>query len=83
MDAESFKKGSARIALEVTPPFRKYVFIERSATRVADLQALRDEFPGKNVQIEHAELPPPGRAHLAILRIAALRGIHRKHFFGL
>ncbi len=30
-DTESFKKGSARIALEVEPSFQRFVFIERDA----------------------------------------------------
>ncbi|MBK8913274.1 MAG: three-Cys-motif partner protein TcmP [Phycisphaerales bacterium] len=37
-DTESYKKGSARIALEVRPPFHQYVFIERDAARVEELR---------------------------------------------
>jgi three-Cys-motif partner protein len=53
-DSESFKKGSARIALEVDPSFNRFIFIEREADRVKELEALRDEFPkkAKDVQIE-------------------------------
>lgn len=42
-DAEAYKKGSAQIALEVQPPFYRFVFIERDAGRVADLERLADE----------------------------------------
>ncbi|GIK17704.1 MAG: hypothetical protein BroJett003_26680 [Planctomycetota bacterium] len=54
-EAESFRKGSARIALEVGPSFHRFIFIERDAGRVAELEALRDEFPTKAVQIEQGD----------------------------
>ncbi len=54
-EAESFKKGSARIALEVEPSFHRFIFIERDAGRVSDLEALRAEFLAKNVQIEQRD----------------------------
>lgn len=37
--------GSARIALQVKPEFDRYIFIERSAARSAQLENLRAEFP--------------------------------------
>lgn len=37
--------GSARLALKTQPPFDRYVFIERSPSRCAALEALKDEFP--------------------------------------
>ena len=40
----SFHDGSARHALEVEPPFMKYIFIEKDATRYAELEELRKEF---------------------------------------
>jgi len=56
-EAESFKKGSARIALEVEPTFRRFIFIERDATRVSELETLRDQFPHKvnSVRIEQGD----------------------------
>lgn len=54
-EAVSFRKGSARIALEVGPSFRRFIFIERDATRVSELEALRAEFPNKDVQIEQSD----------------------------
>ncbi len=54
-EAESFKKGSARIALEVEPSFNRFIFVERDAGRVSELQALRAEFPGRAVQIEQGD----------------------------
>jgi three-Cys-motif partner protein len=56
-DAEALQKGSARIALEVEPSFDRYVFIEKRAKRVKELEALRREFPdkAKAIQIERAD----------------------------
>ena len=39
-----FQQGSARNALEVEPPFEKYVFIEKSANRYVELEELKKEF---------------------------------------
>ncbi len=40
----SFHDGSARNALEVKPPFMKYVFIEKNINRYAELLELKKEF---------------------------------------
>ena len=40
----SFHDGSARNALEVEPPFMKYVFIEKNINRYAELEELKNEF---------------------------------------
>lgn len=50
-EATAFRKGSARIALEVEPPFDEYMFIERSPRRVRELAALRDEFQSKGRRV--------------------------------
>lgn len=43
-EIEAYSKGSARIALELASPFNKYLFIEKSAERVIDLENLKTEF---------------------------------------
>ena len=40
----SFHDGSARNALEVEPPFMKYVFIEKNINRYTELEELKKEF---------------------------------------
>jgi three-Cys-motif partner protein len=40
----NFRQGSARYALEVQPPFEKYIFIEEDQDNYTELQKLRDEF---------------------------------------
>jgi three-Cys-motif partner protein len=56
-DAQAFLKGSARIALEVEPPFKRYLFIERKPRRAQELEKLKSEFPTKanDIVIESAE----------------------------
>lgn len=51
-EAEAFLKGSARVALEVSPPFKQYVFIEHNAERVRELHRLKQQFPGRAKAVE-------------------------------
>lgn len=51
-DAEALLKGSARIALEVDPSFDRFLFIERNARRVKELEKLRTEFAGRAAAID-------------------------------
>jgi len=44
-DSQGFLEGSARIALQVTPRFDRYIFIERDPQRFAELHELTGEFP--------------------------------------
>lgn len=43
-EVANFHDGSARNALEVEPPFMKYVFIEKNINRYAELEKLKKEF---------------------------------------
>lgn len=51
------QKGSSRIALEVEPGFDRYLFIEHSRKRVAELEKLKDLYPNRanGVQIERGD----------------------------
>ena len=44
-DSIEYRKGSAFVALETTPPFDEYVFVERSGARTRELTKLRSLFP--------------------------------------
>jgi three-Cys-motif partner protein len=44
-------KGSARVALEVEPPFARYVFIEKRRGRSSMLGRLKSEFPDRAIEI--------------------------------
>lgn len=48
---KEFRKGSVRRALEVMPPFDKYVFIERDAAKCQELRDISSEFPNRTVEI--------------------------------
>lgn len=43
-EAVEFLKGSPRVALDIENPFTRYVFIERNPERVAELNALKEEY---------------------------------------
>ena len=44
-EAEEFKKGSARVALEIKPPFHEYIFVEKDPSFARDLENLRENYP--------------------------------------
>lgn len=44
-ESQALLDGSARLALQIDPPFDRYVFIERNRDRGEALEALRDDFP--------------------------------------
>lgn len=48
---QAFLKGSARIALEVEPPFQEYIFIERDPLYASELERLRSEFLSRRPRI--------------------------------
>ena len=52
---EAVAKGSARLALEIEPPFHRYVLIERVTRRVSDLAALASDFPKRKIEIVNAD----------------------------
>lgn len=54
-DPQTLLDGSARIALQVEPPFTTYIFIEKDQKRIGELQKLKEEFPETDIRIEHAE----------------------------
>jgi three-Cys-motif partner protein len=51
-ETQRFLEGSARIALKVRPLFDKYVFIEKSPRRFAELSKLKEEFSALKDRIE-------------------------------
>ena len=50
-EEEEFRKGSARRALEVDPPFQHYVFIEKDREKCGELIALASEFSMRDIRI--------------------------------
>lgn len=50
-DIAEFRKGSARIALDINPGFKKFLFIEEKTERVRELEKLKSDYPAKADQI--------------------------------
>ena len=50
-EVQEFLDGSARIALQVEPRFRKYMLIEKDENRFAELQKLKAEFPSDDIDL--------------------------------
>ncbi len=48
-------KGSARLALEIEPPFHRYVLIERAVRRASELSALKAEYPSRTIEVINAD----------------------------
>lgn len=48
---EQYRKGSVKRALEVSPPFDKYVFIERSARKCRELREISKDFPSLRIEV--------------------------------
>lgn len=61
-EVTSFQKGSAQIALETSPPFDRYLFIERNPEYVAELRHLREQYPAIAQRIDIIQ----GEANLTI-----------------
>jgi three-Cys-motif partner protein len=72
-ESQDFLKGSTVTALEVDPPFKNYLFIERSAERCQDLEKLKERFPdrARSIQVLH------GNANERLLRWVLSRDWNR------
>jgi three-Cys-motif partner protein len=51
-EPQALLDGSARLALKTDPRFDRYIFIERSAERCAQLELLKEEFPDLAADIQ-------------------------------
>jgi three-Cys-motif partner protein len=51
-ESQAYREGSARIALQVTPGFDKYIFLEQQGQAVESLSTLRTDFPQHAQAIE-------------------------------
>jgi len=56
-DGDSYRKGSARIALEINPPFHRYLFLDTNPLYIQALKQTRSDFSqiAERIQIECAE----------------------------
>jgi three-Cys-motif partner protein len=57
-------RGSPLVALEITEPFDRYIFIERKPERIAELKALKEQWgDSRNIEIKEGD----ANAHLQAL----------------
>ena len=54
-DEQNFIDGSPRIAINLSPPFTQYHFIEQTDWRVEKLQKVHKEFPSHSIAIYHGD----------------------------
>lgn len=64
-ELDDMTKGSARVALEIDPPFNRYIFIEKRTSRASALEQLRSDYVGQNIEILNED------ANTAVQRICA------------
>jgi three-Cys-motif partner protein len=51
-----FLKGSPRVALDIANPFDAYVFVDRDLQRIAELNALKDEYQSRrNIAVKEGD----------------------------
>jgi len=73
-EADEFLKGSPRVALDIANPFSSYTFIERNPVRVAELNALAQEYGSKrNIIVKE------GDASVELLAIIGSKTDWRSH----
>jgi three-Cys-motif partner protein len=53
--AADFLEGSPVRALNVEPPFDRFVFVEKSEENVRSLSDLCGQFPGRNIEVVHGD----------------------------
>ena len=56
-DALGFMNGSARVALEIDPPFHRYVFIEKDPAFAGELENVRSDYLdlAERIEIKHGD----------------------------
>ena len=50
-ELDEITKGSARIALEIDPPFYRYIYVEKRQSRSRTLEDLKREFPDRRIEV--------------------------------
>ena len=66
-DTQEFLDSSVRIALQIEPPFKRYVFIEKDGSKASELNRLKADYPDLADRIE----PVTGDANTEIQRICS------------
>ena len=54
-ESKKFLQGSVQTALEVEPPFQKYVFIEKDAKSFQELTKIKQKYPRKEIDLVNTD----------------------------
>lgn len=69
------RRGSARIALDVSPPFSRYIFMDKKKRHCAALNELAKEYPGRSIDIVRGDANAAIQAELAAQRWVGKRAV--------
>lgn len=69
------RRGSARIALEVTPRFSRYIFMDKMKRHCAALRELAAEYPGRSIDIVRGDANEAIKTELASQRWVGKRAV--------
>lgn len=69
------RRGSARIALDVSPSFDRVVFMDKKRKHCAALEALKAEFPGREIDIVRGDANAAILAELSSTRWVGKRAV--------
>jgi three-Cys-motif partner protein len=69
------RRGSARIALDVSPPFDRVIFIESNPRYCAALRALKAEFPSRKIDVIEDDANKAIQEEMKRLPLHQVRGV--------
>ena len=69
------RRGSARIALDVTPRFSRYIFMDKMKRHCTALRELANEYPGRSIDIVRGDANEAIKAELASQRWVGKRAV--------
>ncbi|RVD14246.1 MAG: three-Cys-motif partner protein TcmP [Mesorhizobium sp.] len=69
------RRGSARIALDISPPFDRVIFMDKKKAHCTALEALRAEYPTRLIDVVRGDANEAIKAELAAKRWAGKRAV--------
>lgn len=69
------RRGSARIALDVTPQFSRYIFMDKMKRHCEALRDLANQYPGRSIDIVRGDANDAIKAELASQRWVGKRAV--------
>jgi len=69
------RRGSARIALDIKPPFDRVIFMEKNRRYCAALERLRAEYPGRHIDIVRGDANAAIEAEIDAMKWVGKRAV--------